>query len=81
MELFVISIHYQQIKGDLFSKYLIKDKNMKNKTTLKIKKSDFQKEIEQDERRLEEIYNKILGLYRTERNLEIPANNCLVNVT
>lgn len=54
---------------------------MKNKTTLKIKKSDFQKEIEQDERRLEEIYNKILGLYRTERNLEIPANNCLVNVT
>jgi len=50
---------------------------MKNKTL--IKKSKFQIEIEEDERRLEEIYSKILGLYRIEANLDIPKNNCLVN--
>lgn len=40
------------------------------------KKSDFQKEIEKDEKRLEEIYNKILGLYKPKNNIEIPNGCC-----
>ena len=40
------------------------------------KKSNFQKEIEKDEKRLEEIYSKILGIYKPKNNIEIPKNSC-----
>ena len=35
---------------------------------MKKKKSKFQEEIEKNEKRIEEIYNKILGLYKSEND-------------
>ena len=44
-----------------------------------IKKSNFQKEIERDEKRLEAIYNKILGIDKPENDLKVPPNSCLLH--
>lgn len=75
----MIFIHHLQKKEDLFSKYLRHKENKKMETKNKTKKSDFQKEIENDEKRLKEIYNKILGLNKYEYNLEVLENNCLLS--
>lgn len=45
---------------------------------MKIKKSKFQLEIEKNEKRLDEIYNKILGVYIPQKDLKIPENSCLI---
>lgn len=43
---------------------------------MEAKKSKFQKEIEGNEKRLDEIYNKIMGTYIPDKEIEIPKNNC-----
>jgi len=57
----------------------VRIKNKMDKKTKMGKKSKFQKEIEKDEKRLEDIYNKILGIYFPEKNFEIPEKNCILN--
>lgn len=42
------------------------------------KKGNFQKEIERDEARLEEIYNKILGVYKKDKSLKVENGEFLL---
>ena len=43
------------------------------------KKSEFQKEIEADEKRLKEIYDRILGVYKTPNNMEVIEEEHLIS--
>lgn len=43
-----------------------------------IEKTNFQKEIEKDEKRLREIYDKILKIYSFEEKIVRPEDNCII---
>jgi len=43
-----------------------------------VKKTNFQEEIEKDEKRLREIYNKVLRIYNSEESIVKPEENCII---